>query len=174
VTVAELSLRRLLSADAALYREIRLEALKQNPEAFGSTYETESTQPLTWFAERLDSSAVFGAFDSSGLVGIAGFYIQQGRKQTHKGALWGMYVRQSVREAGVGRRLVEAVIEHARRRVELIQLSVVSGNEHAQQLYASLGFVEYGVERNALKHDGRYWDEVLMAKSLLSDQTGGS
>jgi RimJ/RimL family protein N-acetyltransferase len=173
VTLVELSLRRLLSADAARYREVRLEALKQNPEAFGSTYETESTQPLTWFTERLASSVVFGAFDGSGLVGIAGFYIQQGRKEAHKGALWGMYVRQSARAAGVGRRLVEAVIEHARQHVELIQLSVVSGNDQARRLYASLGFVEYGVDRNALKQDGRYWDEVLMAKSLLQDRTGG-
>ncbi len=75
--------------------------------------------------------------------------------------------RQGARRAGIGRQLVEAVIEHARRHVELLQLTVVSTNEPARRLYARLGFVEYGIEKNALKHDGRYWDEVLMAKSLL-------
>jgi ribosomal protein S18 acetylase RimI-like enzyme len=163
--------RRLPPGDAALYREIRLEALTQAPEAFGSTFEAESGQPLRWFADRLDTAAVFGAFDGAELLGIAGLYIQQGRKHAHKGTLWTMYVRPSARRMGVGRRLVEAVIEHARRHVELIQLSVVSGNDEARRLYASLGFVEYGIETDALKADEQYWDEVLMAKPL-SDRGG--
>ncbi len=77
-----------------------------------------------------------------------------------------MYVQPGSRKAGVGRRLVETIIDFARKRVELIQLAVVSDNEQARRLYASLGFLEYGIERNALKQDGRYYDEVLMAKDL--------
>ena len=42
-------IRCLQPADAALYREIRLEALQKNPEAFGSTFEKENAQPLSWF-----------------------------------------------------------------------------------------------------------------------------
>jgi hypothetical protein len=60
-------------------------------------------------------------------------------------------------------------LECARGCVEQVQLGVVSENQPALRLYASLGFVEYGVERDALKEDGRYFDEVLMAKSLKSD-----
>jgi RimJ/RimL family protein N-acetyltransferase len=44
---------------------------------------------------------------------------------------------------------------------------VVQDNARARRLYASLGFVDYGIERNALKQNGRYYDEVLMAKDLL-------
>ncbi len=80
-----------------------------------------------------------------------------------------MYVRPDSRNAGLGRRLAEAVIEFARPRVELIQLAVVSDNVTARRLYAGLGFAEYGIERNALKQDGRYYDEVLMAKDLKSE-----
>ena len=65
----------------------------------------------------------------------------------------------------MGRR-VEAVLDLARQRVELIQLSVVSDNEAALRLYESLGFVEYGIEKHALKQDSRYYDEILMAKDL--------
>ena len=166
MNAAAARVRRLLPGDAALYREIRLEALTQTPEAFGSTFEAEGVRPLAWFADRLDGAALFGAFDGAELLGIAGLYIQQGRKHAHKGSLWTMYVRPSARRMGIGRRLVEAVIEHARRHVELVQLSVVSGNEEARRLYASLGFIEYGIEKDALKADGQYWDEVLMAKPL--------
>jgi ribosomal protein S18 acetylase RimI-like enzyme len=79
-----------------------------------------------------------------------------------------MYVRPAARKVAVGRRLVEAVCNLARQQVELIQLTVVRDNEQARNLYARLGFLEYGVEKNALKQDGRYYDEVLMAKDLLA------
>jgi len=140
----DLQIRRLMPANAARYRELRLEGLRCNPEAFGSTYETESVQPLSSFSKRLAGSAVFGAFRGAELLGIAGFAVRNGLKEAHKGLLWGMYVRPDARKAGVGRRLVEAVIDFARQRVELLQLSVVSDNEQARRLYASLGFVEYG------------------------------
>ena len=166
---AQIQIRRLTPADAALYRDIRLEGLRCNPEAFGSTFEAETAKPLTFFSERLGGSAAFGAFQDSELVGIAGLLIREGRKEAHKGLLVGMYVRPSARKAGVGRRLVETIVEFARQRVELIQLSVVSDNEQARRLYGRLGFLEYGIEKKALKHDRRYYDEVLMAKDLKAD-----
>ena len=95
------------------------------------------------------------------------FAVQQGQKRAHKGALWGMYVRPGARTGGIGRRLIEAILDVARQHVELIQLTVVQDNARARRLYASLGFIDYGTERNALKQNGRYYDEVLMAKDLL-------
>ena len=169
MNAACIKIRRLTSADAAAYREIRLAGLRDSPEAFGSTFARESTQPLTWFCDRLGNSAVYGAFDSVALLGVAGLAIRQGEKERHKGLLWGMYVRSDARKAGVGRQLVEAVIEHARAHVEVIQLSVVSDNEPARRLYASLGFVEYGLEKDSLKQNGHYYDEILMALDLRLD-----
>jgi RimJ/RimL family protein N-acetyltransferase len=159
-------IRRLLPAESATYREIRLEALRLAPEAFSSDLVRESAEPTNWFAARLADAAVFGAFAGDDLVGIAGFFARQGRKEKHKGVLVGMYVRPEVRRNGIGRRLAEAVIAHACREVEVLQLSVVNSNEGARRLYASLGFVEYGLEKDALQDEGRYWDEVLMAKPL--------
>lgn len=163
------SIRRLLPADAALYRDIRLEALRLNPEAFGSTFERESAQHLAWFEDRLRSSQVFGALDANALVGVCGYYIPEGTKSAHKGVIWGTYVRPAARNAGIGRKLVEMVVAAASNEVELLQLSVVSENDDARRLYGALGFVEYGIERQALKHDGRAYDEVLMAKSLTAN-----
>jgi RimJ/RimL family protein N-acetyltransferase len=169
VEVADIHIRQVALADAAAYRGIRLAGLKQNPEAFGSTFETEFTKPLAWFFDRLSNSQVFGAFRGCEILGVAGFAIREGEKEAHKGLLWGMYVRPDARGTGVARRLVEAVLDFARPRVELVQLSVVTGNEAARRLYARLGFVEYGIEKNSLKHGGRYYNEVLMAKDLASD-----
>jgi RimJ/RimL family protein N-acetyltransferase len=169
VKVADICIRQLTPADAASYRGIRLAGLKHDPEAFGSTFETEFAKPLAWFFDRISSSQVFGAFRGPEILGIAGFAVRHGEKEAHKGLLWGMYVRPQARGAGIARRLVEAVVDFARPQVELIQLSVVMGNEQARRLYAGLGFVEYGIERNSLKHGGRYYDEILMALDLVSE-----
>lgn len=164
--VANIQIRLLTPGDAAAYRAIRLAGLKEAPEAFGSTFDAEAAKPLAWFFDRLTASHIFGALRDREILGVAGFAVRQGDKEAHKGLLWGMYVRPEARGTGLARRLVEAVIDFARPRVELIQLSVVMDNEPARRLYAGLGFVEYGIEKNSLKHGGRYYDEILMAKQL--------
>jgi RimJ/RimL family protein N-acetyltransferase len=163
-------IRRLEISDAALYRDIRLEALQKNPEAFGSTYERESAQPLSWFEATLGHADIFGAFLDGTLAGIAAYSARENLKQAHKGLLWTMYVRAAARNAGLGKLLVAAVLDHARGRVELVQLTVVSENESAHRLYRAMGFVEYGHEKNALKHAGRYYDEILMVNFLDTHQ----
>jgi len=167
MTIAPSNLRRLAPDDAALYRDIRLEGLAESPDAFSSTLEAEEDRPLDAFAGRLADSHVVGAFSGSHLAGVAGFYVQAGPKQAHKGMLWGMYVRPEYRGLGLGRMLVEAVVEHARERVELLQLFVVSDNLPARRLYESLGFVEYGIEWHATKHHGHYHDDVMMVLPLV-------
>jgi ribosomal protein S18 acetylase RimI-like enzyme len=159
-------IRQLRSEDAAVYRDLRLEALLRNSEAFSSTYEAEASQPLTWFANRLTGSAVFGAFGGGELLGMASFSIPSDGKEAHKGMLAGMYVRPAARRGGIGRRLVDAVLNHARQHVELVELAVVGDNKAALRLYAGLGFLVYGREKNGLKDKRRYYDCVLMAKPL--------
>jgi ribosomal protein S18 acetylase RimI-like enzyme len=164
-----LQIRRLETSDTALYRNIRLEALEKNPEAFASTFERESAQPLSWFEAVVARADIFGAFLDGALVGIAGFAAPEGSKQSHKGLLWGMYVRAAARNLDLGKRLVAAVLNHARGRVEMVQLTVVNENKAACRLYGAMGFVEYGYEKRALKQDGRYYDELLMVKFLDED-----
>jgi ribosomal protein S18 acetylase RimI-like enzyme len=167
VQADDIRVRRLLPEDAAQYREIRLEGLRVSPEAFGNTFEVENARPIELFADRIRDSETMGAFEGAEILGVAGLRANQGPKESHKATLVGMYVRPQARNRGVGRRLVEAVMEVARRRgVELLQLAVVSDNEPARRLYARLGFVEYGIEKKSLKQGGRYTDEVLMVKDF--------
>ena len=159
-------IRLLTPLDAALYRDIRLEGLKHHPEAFSSTFEREGAKPLSWFEDRITRGNVFGAFVGAELLGVAGFWPQDGTKTSHKATLWGMYVRPAARGSGLGQHLVEAILDHVSGRVEQLGLSVVSENEAAHRLYRRLGFSEYGRELNALKQGGRYFDEILMARFL--------
>lgn len=158
---------RLDAQDAAVYRDIRLEGLKNHPEAFGSSWEDESRKPDAWWAERLETSTVFGGWiDDSPLLGVAGFHAHTASKLRHKAVLWGMYVRIEGRGTGLAARLVQRVIEHARPLVEEICLTVVDSNIAGKRLYGAAGFEPYGIERRALKIGEEYFDEVLMARPL--------
>ena len=164
----EIQIRQLTPADAESFRELRLEGLRLNPEAFGSTYEFEKDQPLTRYTGWLTNSTVLGAYQDSQLIGTASFTVSSGLKDSHKGLLRAMYVRPTHRRTGAGRQLVQAILQTARQKVEIILLAVVSTNQPAIRLYQSLGFRQYGLEKNALKHNGKYSDEILMSLDLTS------
>jgi ribosomal protein S18 acetylase RimI-like enzyme len=160
------TIRRLGAADVEAFRAIRLEGLRDDPDAFGSTFEKESSEPEQYFVDRLTRSAVFGGFAGDRLVGVAGFYSFGDIKSAHKGVLWGMYVTPGVRGSKLATALVETLLEQASKEVEQVQLIVTASNLRARRFYERMGFVQYGLERKALKYQGTYFDEVLMVKFL--------
>jgi hypothetical protein len=62
--------------DAGKYRGIRLESLKNTPEAFASSYGEEKDLSIEEFKNKLQSKSSFtyGAFDKGELVGIITLY----------------------------------------------------------------------------------------------------
>jgi ribosomal protein S18 acetylase RimI-like enzyme len=84
----------------------------------------------------------------------------------HAGRL-GIGMLPEVRGRGLGRRLMKAAIEAARRQgMRRVDLAVFAANTRAIALYESLGFVREGIEPRVRKLDGRYDDDVLMALQL--------
>lgn len=158
--------------DAELFYSFRLRGLRENPEAFGSTFAEESVMPAEARRSRFrctDENFVLGAFDEeSRLIGVAGFYRDTHLKLRHKGFVWGMYVAPESRGAGVGRALLSSLIERAKALpgLEQICLDVVTVNEAARRLYLSQGFRIYALEREAMKQDGQYYDVEHMVLRL--------
>src|SRR5258707_9952476 len=100
----DIEIRRLAQedpADAVQYRDIRLEALQANPEAFGSTFELENAQPLSWFSDRLGGFSVVGAVRKAEVVGLSRLARQQGPKKDHKSKPLGMYASPAPKKASV-------------------------------------------------------------------------
>jgi RimJ/RimL family protein N-acetyltransferase len=170
-----MKIRVLKPADASTYWQLRLKALQESPEAFATSYEEaiQRENAVEFVARKLSLSEngfTVGAFDQENtLVGIVTFYRERALKLRHKGYLVGMYVSPHVRRAGVGRQLIGELIKLAREMpgLEQIHLSVVTTNEPARRLYASMGFKAFGVEPRALKFGDRYWDEEHMVLPLI-------
>jgi ribosomal protein S18 acetylase RimI-like enzyme len=165
-----MEIRQLHLRDAEVYFALRLEALKTNPEAFGSSYEEEKDYPISRTENRLTDSAsyVFGAFAENHLIGVLTLMKDTKQKMSHRGHLYAAYVTPIHRGKGVGKQLVKIAINKAQelREIEQLYLEVVSDNIPAKKLYESLGFETYGIDRNALKISGNYYDEALMVLYL--------
>jgi RimJ/RimL family protein N-acetyltransferase len=171
--MTDITIRALGAPDVEAYRELRLTALASSPEAFGSSHEEEASLSIDRFRAHVVSdgpSAVFGAFAGSRLIGMAGFAANERVKRRHKGTLWGVFLMPEWRGRGLGDRLVGRVVEHAAGHVLILQAAVVTTNQRARQVYARLGFVPYGVERQALLIDGRFYDDELLALDLRKDR----
>jgi ribosomal protein S18 acetylase RimI-like enzyme len=70
---------------------------------------------------------------------------------------------------GAGRRLMEASVAEARARgARKLVLRVLGVNVRARQLYQSCGFQVEGILREEFFLDGRYVDDVLMARTLIA------
>jgi len=160
------AIRRLEASDVALYRELRLEALRLHPHAYGSTAEAEAAEPLDFFERRLGTSEILLGSIADEPMGIVRFSIPSFVTERHKGMLTGMYVRAAAKGSGIASALVDAVVERARGRVVLIELSAVTDNERAYRLYRRHGFEIYGVDPCALKIGDRYLDEYRMVRFL--------
>jgi GNAT superfamily N-acetyltransferase len=162
---AEPIIRNLMPEDAPAFRELRLEALASSPEAFGSSYEEEVHLPIETIRSRIPISgpnAIFGAFAGEHLVGMAGFAVYDRVKASHKGIMWGVYVQPDWRGHGLGRKLVQHVIDQASRHVLMLEAAVGLSNDSARRTYHSLGFKPYGIERKALRVGDTFYDEELL------------
>ncbi|MDQ3588856.1 MAG: GNAT family N-acetyltransferase, partial [Actinomycetota bacterium] len=86
-----MNIRQLAAHDAPVYQPLRLRALREHPEAFGSSPEDEQPLPLEQVARRLEdtsgNSVSFGAWLDGQLVGIVSLYRSPRPKTRHKALL---------------------------------------------------------------------------------------
>lgn len=170
---ADVTLRPLTTADRDAYRELRLRALREAPEAFTSSHAEEAATAERWSAERLaaspDENVILGAFDAGGrLVGTAGIQRRPRAKERHVATLYGMYVAPEMAGRGAGRALVASAIATARRwpGIRQIVLTVTRGNERARRLYAGAGFASFGIEPDAVRIGTDFFDKEHMVLRL--------
>lgn len=129
------------------FREIRLRALLDAPDAFGATYGDEvSSSDEAWQhrAGRPDGTLIVAVDDAGRFVGMG----SGGPAPDHPefGAIYGMWVEPSARGQGIGQEIIRAIAAWARRAgYDAIGLGVTIGNEAATALYERLGFRDTGL-----------------------------
>jgi RimJ/RimL family protein N-acetyltransferase len=168
----DLSVRELQASDVAAYKALRDHALAHHEDAFTSDAATEAQRTAQSYAARLgaDPAGTFtlGAFRGDRLVGAVTCERDGRTKVRHTGHVTGMMVHLDEQNRGVGRALLDALLQRAAADDELHQLTlnVTAGNAVAEKLYARAGFVRYGTLPRAIRVAGRFLDKHHMLLTL--------
>jgi GNAT superfamily N-acetyltransferase len=157
--------REVTADDVEAFRDIRLEALRDAPEAFGSTYAREVAFAEADWQRRIARGGNFlgylpeaSATEPAGLIG--GY-----QEDPQLVELVSMYIRPRARGRGVGEALIATVIDWAAsRNAASVHLWVTEPNKPARLLYERCGFALTG-ERQSLPSNPSL-DEVAMSRPL--------
>ena len=143
------SIRTLAADEWRAYRDVRLRALADSPDAFGRTLAEEAVRPDAEWARRLASSADVRAnlpvvAEARGeLVGLAWGRIDPSNPDI--ATLTQMWVAPTHRGRGVGQSLLKAVIAWATaQNAASLDLGVTCGDNPARRLYERAGFNPLG------------------------------
>lgn len=143
------------------YRDLRLLALKEEPQAFGSVYKIELGQSDSKWQNRLKDYQegnqqwmVFARLDNE-LVGMVGAWQSSEDANNMQANLMATFVVLNQRGRGIGTKMLNILIDEIKRskRVSVLKLEVNPEKESAVKLYEKAGFQKTG-EKQMVLGDG--------------------
>jgi ribosomal protein S18 acetylase RimI-like enzyme len=157
--------RSLRPDEWRLWRDLRLQALADSPDAFRDTIDdAQGRAESEWI--RSAAAAMQGdrrlliAEQDGRPVGMAVILVSEA--DPHHANLYAMWVQPTARRLGIGRALLNAAVAWAETKgVSEIILSVSEDNDAARHLYGAAGFTETGV-REPLRPGSQLQARVLV------------
>lgn len=145
------TIRRFCHGEGELYRSVRLETLRESPEAFSSSYETALGRSIESWADQADAAAeggdraIFIVQDGES-VGLAALY--RDPESSGQGELVQMWIAPSHRNGGVGEALLNYLFNWAANHsYAAVKAVVTDGNQRALRFYLNYGFAGLHSER---------------------------
>ena len=143
------NVRKLAPAEWRTYRDLRLRALADSPDAFGSTLAIEQGRSAEDWASRLTQGATSGldlpliAEVDHAAAGLTWARVDPLDRSIVN--VYQMWVAPEFRGQGAGRILLRAAVDWARSLdATSVQLGVTCGDTPAMRLYAREGFTPFG------------------------------
>jgi ribosomal protein S18 acetylase RimI-like enzyme len=130
--------RRLQPGEWEILRQVRLHALQDAPDTFGSSFAEEDERPDTWWQASIERLAWFVAEDHGVVVGlVAG--LPTGERPCPE--VISMWVDPRHRGSSVATQLLDAVLDWARAAgAPEVALGVAEDNDRARRFYERAGF----------------------------------
>lgn len=144
-----ISVRPVQAHEWRTYQALRLSALRDSPDAFGSTYELEAAHADHFWMERVqaaslsDTDFVLLAEKEGQACGL--IWCQLSAAESGTADIYQMCVAPSARGLRAGYALLEATVKWAKSRsAKRVRLGVTDTNEPAIRLYKRYGFSPNG------------------------------
>lgn len=111
-----------------------------------------------------DNDAAFGTALVDGVVRAVGLWRRGGTAVfQHRAEIQQVMAHPDARGLGLGKLVVQGLVDHAREAgIEIVMLGTRGNNHGAIELYESIGFREYGRMPNAIAVGNERWDSVDM------------
>ena len=150
------------------YKAMRLQALKEEPQAFAVPYKEELDAPDQKWIDRLkpsnDPADIRLVVESQNqMIGMVSSFRHKEKVDT--AVIVNVYISNKYRGKGLGKKMIQELVGRLREveNVKKIELSVNVKQSAAIHTYESLGFQITGTE-NVVMGDGKSYDEYLMDK----------
>jgi len=158
--------RLVTTSDWKQYKEIRLEALQKEPQAFGSSYNREKDRTEEEWRDKLSQSEnsqgksfFYAVSEGKNFVAMGGAY----QDENDEWNIISIYTKKEYRGRGLGQTIINSIIGELKdRKIKRAYLSVNSFQKTAQRLYEKNGFIVTRIIKDQLLGDGSYYDEVEM------------
>jgi len=161
--------RKIEADEWQKYKKIRLEALKNDPRAFRSSYEEEVGRTDDEWRNRVEPTLTDNNIrllvcvpkNDNEFLAIGGAYTENNPEEWH---IMAIYVSPEFRERGISRILMEEIIKimKSRKGVKRLILLMNAGQGAALHLYQSFGFRVIATFNNRPFGDGHFYDEYEM------------
>ena len=142
-------IRPVAAAEWPTYRAVRLQALQESPQAFGSTYAAESQKSDQAWQSQVENAMASGqdcvlfALDDQQVRGL--IWCKLAATEAGTADIYQMWVAPAVRGSGAGHSLLHAAVRWARQKaVRRVRLGVTHADSPAMRLYRNYGFVPIG------------------------------
>jgi RimJ/RimL family protein N-acetyltransferase len=160
-------IRRLSPADWLAFRDIRLDMLRTDPDAFGAALADWDTRPEAMIRDWLTHMHGFGAVEGNRITACAAFSRARQPRTQHRAEVAAVYTRPANRGQGLLRAVFGRMADEARKiGIAQFELQVASHNNGAILAYERIGFARTGVLPRAVNDGGRYTDDILMVWPL--------
>lgn len=134
-------------------------------EKFSHNVDSEKDYIQEHVKEKKD--VLFAVVEAEGnIIGMSAIHIGNNPKNSHVGGL-GINILKDWRGLGIGTALMKYMMYWAKSRgLEKLDLEVFSTNQRAIHLYEKFNFQVEGIRKKQYKIEGKYVDEITMAKFL--------
>jgi len=161
------NIRRAQRTDVPAMREIFNEVLR-NSNSIYREEEVTLEERYAWFDEKLEHGfPIFGAYEGDHLIGYAGYGTWRAAQGYRKSVELTIYVDQKRRGKGIGSKLMQTIIEHAKADGYHVMIGAIdAANQQSIEFHKRFGFVEVArMPEVALKND--QWLTLVFMQKLL-------
>lgn len=163
------------------YKDLRLAAVKEDPLAFGLTYDEYLEYPDQYWQDQLEQAEngknvwIYFLKIEDKLVGMLAANRINKKRMNHLVHIHSMSVQSEFRNKGFASKLLETVLNELTQKPDLLiaQMGVASSQNEAVELYKKFGFEVVGVRKKVFRFETKFFDEILMEKELKSGLGNG-